>query len=342
MTPPSLLPLLAAAALLAGCSRPPARTESAPTGPAVPVQVAVVAGSDRPLVTEVTGTVRPVRRALLAAKVAGAIEALPVTLGQRVAAGDLLVRLSAVEAAARVAQAQAQLNVARRDLAREQSLLGKGASTTDVVAGLEDRVALTAALVREAEATLSHAEIRAPFAGVVARRFAEAGDLATPGQALLQLDGVDAFEVEVEVPESLLAPLALGRPLEVTLPATDRTFAAPVAEISSAADPAARAVTLKLAVPAGTDVRAGQFARVALPGPSVRTLLVPSSALERIGQMERVFVVGSGDKAILRLVRSGAARGDQVEVVSGLEAGERVVVAPPAGLREGAALEVRP
>ncbi len=342
MTTRSALPFLAAAALLAGCSRSPAPPTAAAAGAATPVQVAAVAAADLPVLTEVTGTVRPTQRALLAAKVMGSIIDLPVTLGQPVAAGDLLARLAAPEVAARVAQAQAQLNLARRDLDRERALLAKGASTADLVATLEDRVALNAAVVREAEAMLAFAEIRAPFAGVVSRRLAEAGDLAAPGQPLVQLDGTGSFEVDVEAPDSLVGGLAVGRPLAATAPATGLRFEAPVAEISSAADPAARAVALKLAVPAGTAVRAGQFVRVALPGPAVRTLLVPAAAITSVGQMERVFVVGADRRAGLRLVRTGAVRGDQVEVLAGLEAGETVVVAPPAGLREGALLEVRP
>jgi membrane fusion protein, multidrug efflux system len=334
--------LLAATALLAGCSRSPAPAAADSAAATTPVQVARVVAADLPVLTEVTGTVRTVRRALLAAQVMGTIVELPVTLGQSVAAGELLARLSVPEVAARIAQAQAQLNVARRDLARERLLLGKGASTPDLVAGLEDRVALTEAMLREAEAMLSHAEVRAPFAGVVARRMAQAGDLATPGQPLLQLDGTDGFEVEVAAPESLLGPLAVGARLSVTIPTTGLSFTAAVAEVSSTADDAARAVTLKLAVPADATVRAGQFARVALPGPAARTLLAPAAAVTRVGAMERVFLVGEGGRAVLRLVRTGARRGDDVEVVAGLGEGDTVVVAPPPSLREGDRLEVRP
>jgi multidrug efflux pump subunit AcrA (membrane-fusion protein) len=95
-------------------------------------------------------------------------------------------------------------------------------------------------------------------------------------------------------------------------------------------------------VPAGTAVRSGQFARVALQGTALRTHLVPAAALSPQGQMERIFVAGENNRAVLRLVKSGAARGDRLEIVAGLTEGERVVVAPPAGLREGQSLEVLP
>lgn len=338
---PLRLLLPAAVILLAGCSRPAGSTPAA-TLPPVKVRLAVAAAEDLPALTEVTGTIRPVQRAQLAAKVMGAITELPVTLGQRVAAGDLLVRIAAGEITARVAQAQAQFNVARRDLERERDLLGKGASTADMVRGLEDRFALTQAMVREAEVMLGYAEIRAPFAGVVARRLANAGDLASPGFPLLELEGTADFQVEASLPDTLAAGLRPGAVLTVEVPAAGLGFPAPLAEISSAADPQARSVLAKLTVPAGTAVRSGQFVRVQVPGAPVRRLLVPATALSQLGQMERVFVVGEGNRAVLRLVKSGAVREGRVEILAGLDAGERLVAHPPAGLRDGQTLEILP
>ena len=99
-----------------------------------------------------------------------------------------------------------------------------------------------------------------------------------------------------------------------------------MAELSSAADAGARSVLAKLTVPAGTAVRSGQFVRVLLVGAPSRALLVPSAALSPLGQMERIFVVGPNNRAVLRLVKSGAPRADRIEILSGLDDGERVVI----------------
>ncbi len=337
-----LLLLVPALALAAGCSQHAAPDAPGAALPSVRASLARVEAVAAPLLTEVKGTVRPTPRAQLAAKVMGTISELPVTLGQRVAAGDLLLKLSATEITARVAQAQAQLNVAQRDLARERDLLAKGASTQDIVHGLQDRLALTQALVREAETMLGYTEIRAPFAGVISSKTVDAGDLAAPGQPLVGLDGLDAFQIDTIVPDSLAGALSLGQKLAVTIPSTGRSFDGSIAEISPAADSAARAVLIKVAVPAGLEVRSGQFARVLLPGSSARTLVIPASSVSLSGQMERVFVAGPDQRAVLRLVRTGATRGDRVEILAGLDAGESVVVAPPATLRDGQPLEVRP
>jgi RND family efflux transporter MFP subunit len=339
-----LFPALAVAALLslAGCSKSKTPRTAADEPNRIAVQAAPVAIAELPVLTEVTGTVRAVQRATVAAKVTGTIAQLPVTLGQRVAEGELLLEIAAPEIAARVAQARAQLSLTERELARDRALTERGVAPPEQVRALEDRLAIQTAQLREAETLLSYAQLRAPFAGIVTRRFVDAGDLASPGQPLLGLDGAEAFQIEVAVPDSLVTPLRLGQALAVTIPAGDREFSAPIAELSSAADPTTRAVLLKLTVPASAGVRPGQFARVLVPGPTARTLLVPSAALTRIGQMERVFVVGPEKRAVLRLVKTGAVRGEHTEILSGLDAGEQVVVAPPATLREGAVLEVRP
>lgn len=336
-----LVPLLAVA-LLAGCTRHAEPAAAAPALPPARVQLDRVALEEVPALTEVTGTVRPVQRATLAAKVMGTISGLPVALGQRVRAGEPLLKISAAEITARVTQAQSQLNLAGRDLARERDLLAKGASTAEMVRNLEDRFTLTEAMVREAETMLGYTELRAPFDGVVARKLVHAGDLAAPGQPLLEIEGAGDFEVEAGIPDSLAARLAPGVELSVDVPATGAAFTARLVELASAADADARTVTAKLAVPAGATVRSGLFARVQVPGAPVRTLLVPAGAVSLSGQMERVFIAGEGNRAVLRLVKTGAPRNGRIEILAGLAAGDTVVINPPAGLREGQPLEVRP
>ncbi len=332
----------AALALFAGCPRHETAPAGATTPPPIRVRLAPVRFESVPMMTEITGTVHPVRRATLAAKLMGSIEELPVALGQHVRAGDLLVRISAGEISARLAQAQAQLDQANHDLARERDLLPKNASTADLVRNLETRVALSAASLREAETMLGYALIRAPFDGVVARKHVEAGDLASPGAPLLDLEGTDAFQVEAGIPDSLAGALQTGATADITLASAGPAFAAPLAELSSATDADAHTVTAKFTVPTGVVVRSGQFARVQVPGVPVRVLLAPASAVVARGQMECVFVAGEGNRAVLRLVKTGAVRGNRLEILSGLDDGERVVLAPPAGLREGQSLEVQP
>jgi RND family efflux transporter MFP subunit len=267
---------------------------------------------------------------------------MPFTLGQRVKRGDTLVTISAGEIKARVAQAESQYNQASRDLARERELLPKGASTATMVNDLEDRWAGAEAKLREAEVILSYATIRAPFDGVIARKFVNVGDLASPGIPLVEIEGLNGFEVEAGVPDSLAGGLGAGMSLVVQCPTEGVVFSGRVSEISSAADPTAHTVAVKITVPDSFVVRSGQFVRLQIPGAPIRALLAPWPAVTTLGQMERVFVAGSDNRAVLRLVKTGARRGDQVEILSGLDDGDRVILALTAGMREGQPLEIQP
>ena len=331
-----------ALALLAGCGRRAPDSSAAPSLPPIKAQVVAVHLETVPVLTGITGTVHAVERAQLAAKVMGSIDAMPFTLGQRVRRGDPLVIISAGEAEARVAQAESQYNQASRDLARERELLPRGASTAAMVKDLEDRCAGAGAMLREAKVMLGYATLQAPFDGVIARKFANVGDLASPGLPLVEIEGSNNFEVQAGAPDSLAGDLGVGKLLVVQAPAEGVAFQGKISEISSAADPNAHTVAIRIAVPGGVAVRSGQFVEIQIPGPPIRALLAPLAAVTTLGQMERVFVAGGDNRAVLRLVRTGARRGDQVEILSGLDDGERVVVAPPAGLREGRTVGIQP
>jgi len=339
------------ALLIVGCGRAPDQAANrAVVGPAVRTRVVTVQPESVANITEVTGIVRPNQRAQVAAKVMGTIEDMPFVLGQRIQAGDILVKIGAAEINARRVQAQSQLNAVQRDLQRERDLLVKGASTPDMVRGLEDRFTAVQALVNEAEIMLGYATIRAPFAGVIARKLANVGDLASPGYPLLEIEGLGGFEVEAGIPDSLAAQLSVGTPLAVAIAdtsgPTDRaalsSLSGSLAELSSAADPSAHTVTAKISLPAQPKVRSGQFVRVLIPGAATSTLLVPTTAVTTVGQMDRIFVATSDNRAELRLVKTGSRRGERTEILAGIDGGERIVIDAPVGLREGQRLEIEP
>lgn len=325
----------------AGCSRKPAAAAPAPLPPAR-VQIATVQREVSPTLLETSGTVRAVRRATLAGKIAGTIVSPPLALGQAVRAGDVLVSIAAPELSARVAQVHAQLAQVERELARERQLHAAGSGAQDTVKSLEDRLAQTKAAAIEAESMVAYTTVRAPFDGFIAHKAFEPGDFAPAGSALLQLDGRDAFELEVGLPDTLASALTVGAKIDVEIPATAVRFCATITELSSSAESSARTTTAKLAIPSGVTVRPGLFARVTIPGPSTATLLAPANAVASFGQMERVFSVTSDQRASLRLVKTGGRRGNAVEIVAGLEAGERVVLSPAPSLREHQPLEFVP
>lgn len=307
--------------------------------PVVKATVSPVVAENLPTQVEVTGAVRAVDRASIAPKVMGSISSFPVKLSQRVEKGELLVKIDAAEIGAKVSQAQTQLSQAKRDLLREQSLLEKDASTSEMVKNLKDRVDLSEAMVTEALAMLSYTEIRAPFAGSISRIYADEGSLASPGIPLLELEGNTGFEIEAAVPESLMVGQKIGARFQASLPPSASSFEVVVTEVSPGSDNQSRSVTVRYALPSEVEARVGQFARITLEAANRSKILVSGQAVSKLGQMERVFVAENG-RASLRLVKTGAISGQLVEIVSGLDADERVVVEATQPLLDGQPLEV--
>lgn len=334
------LPCLVVALLLAaGCRRAEAPAPAA-DAPPVAVRTAPVVRETLPAVIEVPATVRPAERAVISAKLTGTIATLPWGLGQAVKAGDLLVTLAVPETEARVRQAQAQLAEAERAAERERTLVAKGVNAPDALRDAEDRLRFAQAGLAEAEALLAHASIRAPFAGVVTEKQVLPGDLATPGLPLLALESTARLRAEGTIPEQAATGLRIGQALGVRLDGTDAAISGEIEELSAAADAVSRSLFVKVALPAGLG-RSGQFARLQIVAGQAEALLVPAAALSRFGQMERVFVVQDGH-AVLRLIKTGRTDAGRLEILSGLRAGETVVVQPPPALREGARVTAAP
>jgi RND family efflux transporter MFP subunit len=298
------------------------------------VRTAVATSSASQRYQVVTGTVIAADRAKIASKIMGTITRLPVVLGQVVKAGDLLVEIRADEIAARLDQARAALAQAEGDLERETRLLAQSASPADTVRNLEDRRRQMTAAVAEAESLLAYTRILAPFDGTVARRPANEGDLAAPGSTLLELDGSDRLQVETGVPESL-ASLSVDTALEVR--AGHTSTEGKVEEIASSADPVSHTVPAKISLPAGAPFRPGQFVSVSIPAGTASPVVVPVDAVSRIGQIERVFVV-EDSRANLRIIRTGATVGENIEVTAGLDACE-IVITGGAAVRDGQRVE---
>ena len=157
---------------------------------------------------------------------------------------------------------------------------------------------------------------------------------------MLELEDSSALRLEADVPEAVVGRLPLGDKLPVRISALEQELQGVISEIAPAADANSRTFLVKLDLPDTPGLRAGQFGRVAMPVGETSALRVPASAVVQRGQMEIIFVV-AGSKAQLRLVKTGKRIGDEVELVSGVEAGEKVVAEGAAALTDGQPVEVR-
>ena len=255
-------------------------------------------------------------------------------------AGELLAVIDAREVQARYDQAVALKQQAEADLKRLTSLLEQKVLSQAEFDNAQARARVTIAGVAEAETMLDYTKVTAPFAGVITRKHADVGDLATPGKPLLEMEDSTALRLEADVPEAVIGKLKLGDQLPVRISALENELEGVISEIAPAADPNSRTFLVKLDLPSTPGLRAGQFGRVAMPVGETSALRVPASAVVQRGQMEMVFVVSNG-KAHLRLVKTGKHIGDEVELVSGVDAGETIVTENAANLMDGQPVVVK-
>lgn len=329
---------LLVAALVAVTACRPAPVKPATSAPvAVSARLVAVEESSASAPVPLTGVVRAGRQGLVSAQVMGDVIEVPARLGATVAAGDILVRLSSAELLSRLAQAKAATSEVERTRLQEQRLLEKGASTRVAVADLGDRLAAAQAAQAAAQAAVDHLTVRAPFAGVVSSKLVDVGDLATPGRPLLEVHSTSGAEIEAGVPTSLPA---LPPGANVTFVAGGRTGQGTVKELSSSSDAQTLNRRLVLSL-VGAGPVPGYSVTVNWPGEPRPRLLIPATALQRHGQLERVWVADAQRRLELRLVRVTAAEQGKLEVSSGLRVGEQIVAEPSADLSEGAAVTAR-
>lgn len=323
--------LMATLLAVTGCrpaDEPPAQTPL----PAFNVRLVLAEAVETPALMPVSGLVRASRQGSVAAQVMGDVLAVPARLGATVAAGDVLVRLSSAELEARLAQARAALSEVERAHGQEARLLAKGASTRDLVADLADRLAAARANLAAVQASVDHLAVRAPFAGVVSGKFVEVGDLASPGRVLVEVHAAGPTEIETGVPASF-AGLRAGA--EVAYELDGRQGRAKVKEVAASAD--TRSLNLRVLLTAVDGaLTPGRPVTVLWPAAPRRRVLVPATAIQRHGQLERVWTIDPAGKLALRLVRVAGSEGGRVEVASGLRGGEQIVDAPGHDLVEGA------
>jgi RND family efflux transporter MFP subunit len=333
--------IIAVMAIIAGCDKDEPTLLNAPLSlPTISVAVDQVTKRIAAHQVEVVGTVQAVERAVISSKISGNIITLQVDLGSKVKKGDLLIELSAGEISARVQQAKAQLEQAKRNLAREESLLKKNAATAQTVKSLQDSTKIAEAAYKETVTMLDYSRITAPFSGIITKKLGNVGDLATPGKPLLHLEEENNLQVLTNIPEAMILRIQKDDRLSIFIPSVNLTIEGIVAEVSPVADPSSRSAPIKLHIPPDPRLRSGQFARVTLAGEQAETLTIPSSAVVPFGQMERVYVIYD-NKVRLRLVQTGTQMNGHIEILSGLTEGEMVIREADQNLLDGQPIVIK-
>jgi len=349
-----LLPTLAMAACGDGDAGEDAGREQAASA-GTPVETAVARRDTLSSTVRAVGTLEADARVEIRPELDGHVTDIEFEEGQEVREGQVLVRLDQNKLRAQANAARAAVKRARttatnleRRLARNDSLLATGAISDQAYDDLQAEYESAEAALEEAEANLELAEqrledatIRAPFDGRVGAREFHSGDYVQIGQTLFTVVDDDPLEVQFSVPERYLGRLEVGSPVRITVrsdpgnPVTGRvTFVSPYV------DPSTRTVELKARVPnPASELRAGQFASVVMELESREGVVIPEAAVVPRQDRRLVFVVRDG-VASERTVELGQRGRGTVEIVSGLSAGDTVVVAGHQRLADGAEVSV--
>ena len=314
--------------------------------PAVPVivsEVSVMAFEDR---VEALGTLRANESIQITASVTETVSALYFDDGARVEGGQLLVAMTSAEEQARLKEARAREREAATQFRRVQSLAKQGTASQALLDERSRERQTARAQLVAIESQLSDRLIKAPFPGVIGLRNISVGALVEPGDRIATLDDDSILKLDLAVPSVYLATLKPGLPVTATTPAYgDRAFDGELSSIDSRVDPVTRSVIARVLLPNEDRLlKPGLLMQVTLRKNPRTALVIPEAALMPMGREQYVFVAepsDSGHKASKRKVVIGSRRPGLVEVLSGLEKGERVVTHGTMRARPGQSITIK-
>jgi RND family efflux transporter MFP subunit len=260
-------------------------------------------------------------------------------------------RMSRLQAEGAVSQsvlddANTALEQARARVAQSEAGIRQSQAAIDQTQAAVSRAELS---VISSDVSESYGTIFAPFDGVVVQKMAYEGEMAAPGTPLLKVENPNKLELEISVPEENLRFVRVGQSVKVQFDAVNQSLKATIQQIVPASNAQSRSFLVKIPLNNSGKLISGMFGRIALPiGATKETLLIPTTALIQRGQLQGVYVVENvEDKAIsktiamMRWVKTGKTQDGQIEIVSGLKAGDRIVTSNIAQLSDGQAVATR-
>ena len=341
------------AAAISSCSKVPAGpAAAAPTEPSAPVAVQTVKAEEGkvPRYLRLTGEITSARDAAVAADTTGKVVATPIERGSIVDAGDVLIKLddraaklALAEAEANVALAKSRLALAESEVARNAPLAkSKAVADTEfsrIKADKEARIAdLAAAEARRdmASKTLNDATIRAPFAGSVAERLVAIGEYVRSDSQVVRLVDLENLRLTINVAEPDVGKVRKGQAVQFTVSSyPGEVFKAAVEFIGAAVRGGSRDLLIEASVTTQPGkLKPGLFADARLMLPEQTAIMLPAAAVRKDGAQHKVWVVESGQLSE-RLVETGESSGDHVEIRRGVAKGEVVVAKPGPEVTDG-------
>jgi len=311
--------------------------------PVIVAEVKSVPFEDR---IEALGTLRANESVLLTASVTETLTALHFNDGDRVEQGMVLAEMTSAEEHAQYEEAKALVAEAQRQYRRVMSLESQGTAAKSLLDERQREWQTAKARLIAIESRLADRLIKAPFSGVVGLRNISVGALVEPGDPITTLDDDSVMKLDLGVPSVYLAALRPGMPIVANTRAFgERAFHGEVSGIDSRVDPVTRAVQVRALIPNPERLlKPGMLMQVVLRNRLRDTLVIPEAALMPFGRDQfvlRVVPDGEGYQAVKRPIRIGSRRPGEVEVLEGLQAGDRVITHGGIQVRPGQAVSIR-
>ncbi len=344
-------PVLLFALALAGCSaghggksEEAAAAKGTPTPAPVAVTATVVDKRRVERTIDFVGTLNANAEASVASEVDGRLTSIQADLGDLVARGQVLATLDDAELSARLREAEASLVRRTNDAKRAEQLRGRGVMSQQEYDAISSDLGVSRARRDLLAIQVSNTRIKAPFDGRIAKRKAEVGDYVRTGTPIFVLVADDPLRLRGEVPERFASEIAIGQEVRATVEALPgETLRGKLTRISPASNTTSRALTVEALVPnPGGRLKTGFFAKAdILTRSDAEAIVVPVEALVSFAGVTRVFVVDADGTVRGREVTPGLRRDTGVEIVRGLDPGERVATSGLGRLAEGTRVVVR-
>jgi RND family efflux transporter MFP subunit len=315
---------------------------------------------------EAAGTIQSKTISVISSRIMGAVTDVLVKQGDKVIAGQKLLLIDDNDLAQRLKAAQASQNEVMKSLETAKSNRTLAETTYNRYKQLYDEKAISGqemdqmtnqkqravldfqraqASVEAAKANLNQAKINldfsqitSPIDGVVTHKNIDKGSMATPGMPLMTIEDNTGYKVETSVDESMANHMSVSMPVNVAIDSISKTFKGVVSEVVPSIDASSRTFVVKAVItedPNEHSLTNGLYARVLIPQKSRSILAVPTTAIVQKGQLVGVYVVGEGNRISYRMIRTGKTFGGDIEVLSGLNDGEKIVAAGVNNISEG-------
>jgi RND family efflux transporter MFP subunit len=349
---------LSLAILASSCGKKD-KKELADTTPAITVSISQITENNNSPFLAVSGKIQAENSANLSTRMMGYVNNVPVNVGDKVSKGQLLVSIKNTDLQAKKAQVTASITEAsvafknaEKDYNRFKSLFADNSASQkefdDITANYEmAKARLEAAnqMKNEINAQFAYTNITAPFNGVITSKNVEKGDMANPGQPLISMESPGNFEVMAIVPETEISEIKKGAVVDVLVKSIGESIKGKVAEVSSSASQTGGQFLVKIALEkTDVDILSGMFTTVQFPverKAKSTMVLIPTDAVVNNGQLSGVYTVGQNNTAMLRWLRLGRTYGNQVEVLSGLNANESYITSAKGKLFNGAKVSIQ-